>query len=211
MNIRTYSTEIADAIKSFLTEDGISFSFDEEKGVFEFTLETTRGMIKKLNYIINIRSDDFFVYAISPVGPDRMDKDMMARMTSFICLCNIGFDYGGNFDLNINNGEIRYKYHVDCNGVIPTQSMIENSIRCPLTMLQYYGDGILNIIFSNIDPRKAYLKSADNLMKALYSRLSARACGEGENEAEGLLTERAERSDERGKDTTEETEEEEEE
>ena len=60
MKNRTYSKSIANTINAFLTEDEWHFSFDEQRGLFEFGL-SLKGKLKKINYIVKAKT----VYHIS--------------------------------------------------------------------------------------------------------------------------------------------------
>ena len=151
------STEIAKAIQNFLRSDDWKFSFDEKKEIFKFGL-SSRSKIKRLHYHIIVRDDGYTVYASSPVGADRDDKDMMRNMGEFICRANYGLR-NGNFEIDFNDGEIRYKTFVDCDGgAIPTSEVIRDSIYLPASMFKKYGDGILDIIYQNISAKKAVAK-----------------------------------------------------
>lgn len=45
--MKSYSIDIANAIKSFLVEDDWDFSFDEKKGIFKFGLSTIGNITAK--------------------------------------------------------------------------------------------------------------------------------------------------------------------
>ena len=189
MKNRTYSKSIADAINSFLTEDDWHFSFDDQCGLFKFSLNL-KGRIKKVSYIVDVKDDEYVVYAISPLGADEDDEKMMAIMAEFICRANYGLK-NGNFELDMRDGEIRYKSFVDCEGLTPTTEMVRNSIHCPAAMFDRYGDGIVDIIFGNSTAKEAVAKcekspeeelrallgeefDGDDDMEAMIARLAAR-------------------------------------
>lgn len=189
MKERTYSTSIANAINNFLTEDDWHFSFDNQCGLFKFGL-CLKGRIKKINYIVDVKVDEYVVYAISPLGADDDDEKMMAAMSEFVCRANYGLK-NGNFELDMRDGEIRYKSFVDCNGITPTMEMVRNSIYCPATMFERYGTGIVDIIFGNTTAKEAIAKcekspaeelrailgeelGGDEDMDAMIARLAAR-------------------------------------
>ena len=69
MKERTYSKSIANSINNFLTEDDWHFSFDDQRGLFKFSL-FLKGRIKKVSYIVDVKDDEYIVYAISPLGAD---------------------------------------------------------------------------------------------------------------------------------------------
>lgn len=156
MKERTYSMNIANAVNDFLKEDDWHFSFDEKRGIFRFGLGL-KGKLKKLHYIVDIKEDEYLVYAISPLGADDEDAKMMVNMAEFICRANYGLKMG-NFELDFDDGEVRFKVHVLCKGVTPTAEMIKRSIYCPATMFDHYGLGIVDIIFNDTSGKVAVEK-----------------------------------------------------
>ncbi len=120
MKERTYSKTIAQAIKEFLTNDDWHYSFDEQRGLFKFGL-SIKGKIKKVRYLVDVKDDAYLVYAIAPIGGDEDDRNMMMEMAEFICRANYGLK-SGNFELDMDDGEIRFKCYVDCDGINPTIS-----------------------------------------------------------------------------------------
>lgn len=189
MKNKAYSKSIANVINSFLTEDDWHFSFDDQRGLFKFGLNL-KGRIKKVSYVIDVKDDEYVVYAISPLGADDDDDKMMATMADFLCRANYGLK-NGNFELDMRDGEIRYKSFVDCAGVTPTTEMVHNSIYCPAAMFDRYGAGIVDIIFGNTTAKEAIAKcekspteelrallgdelGEDEDMDAMIARLAAR-------------------------------------
>lgn len=186
---RNYSTEIANAIKSYLEEDDWHFSFDEETGLFRFGLSLS-SKIKKINYIVDVKEDEYIVYAIAPIGADEEDKKMMATMAEFVCRVNYGLK-NGNFELDMRDGEVRFKCFVDCESITPSKDMVQNSIHCPAIMFKRYGSGIVDIIFGNVTATEAVNrceKAAEIEMRSFLSELM-----EGEGEPSEMLAKLAER------------------
>ncbi len=191
MKERMYSETIAQAINNYLTEDEWHFSFDEKRGLFKFGL-SLKGKIKKINYIIDVKDDEYVVYAVSPLGADEDDKEMMAAMAEFVCRANYGLK-NGNFELDMRDGEVRLKCFVDCEGITPSKDMVQNSIHCPAAMFKRYGSGIVDIIFGNATAKEAVErceKATENEMRSLLSELLE---GDGEGELGEMLAKLAER------------------
>ena len=153
MNDIAYSEDIVKAINTFLTEDNWNFYFDEKHGVFQFGLRI-KSKIKKVNYRIYVAENDYMVYAISPLGVDEDDERMLAAMAEFICRANYGL-VNGNFELDMSDGEIRFKCFVDCDNITPSTEVIRNSIHYPAAMFKQYGSGIADIIFGNASAKEA--------------------------------------------------------
>ena len=178
MNEQTYSKTIANEINNYLTNDNWHFSFDEKRGVFSFGL-TLKGKIKAVNYRIRICADDYVVYAISPIGANERDETMMSSMCEFVCRANYGLK-NGNFELDMRDGEIRFKYFVDCEATTPTMEMIRNSIHCPAAMFDRYADGIVGIIFGNLSAKEA-VEQCENLNENHLRSVLTSLCAEDES------------------------------
>lgn len=181
MKNRAYSKSIANVINTFLTEDGWHFSFDDKRGLFRFGLNL-KGRIKKVSYIIDVKDDEYVVYAISPLGADDGDEKMMATMADFLCRANYGLK-NGNFELDMRDGEIRYKSFVDCEGTTPTTEMVRNSIHCPAAMFDRYGAGIVDIIFGNATAMEAIAKCEKSPAEELRALLGDEFGGDEDMDA----------------------------
>lgn len=155
--MKKYSTDIAKAIQSFLKSDDWHFSFDDKEGRFKFGL-STRSKIKHFNYHILVHDDGYTVYTFSPVGADDDDKEMMRNMAEFVCRANYGLR-NGNFEMDFNDGEVRYKTFVDCDGgAVPMSEIIKDSIYVLVSMFRRYGGGILDVVYQNVSGKKAVAK-----------------------------------------------------
>lgn len=148
-----YSQELVNLIKDVLSEDKLRFCFDEERGVFEFTVGLNRTL-KNICYLIRIREDAYTVYAVSPIGVNEDDRTMMETMAEFICRMNFGLR-NGSFDLDVRDGEIRYKSYVDSDKTVPSRAIIRNSIGIPLLMYERYSEGIVGIVFGGMSAEEA--------------------------------------------------------
>lgn len=154
MNERAYSHRIAHAIHQFLTGDGWRFSFDEQRGIFDFML-SLKGRLKQINYLIDVMEDKYVVYAISPLGADANDREAILNLAEFACRANFGL-LNGNFELDMRDGELRYKTFVDCpDGEAPDKAIIKNSIHCPAAMYERYSAGIIDVIYGGVPAEKA--------------------------------------------------------
>ena len=151
-----YSEELVDVIRGFLEGDDWKFDFDDEHGVFNFGVGI-ESKLKNLKYLIPVRSDSYVVYARSPLDADCDDKDVMREMADFICRANYGLR-NGNFELDMTDGELRYKVFVDCDGITPTDEIIRGSIIIPAMMFDRYAPGILDIMFKGSTAEEAIAK-----------------------------------------------------
>lgn len=144
-----YSQQIADAIKNFLVGDDWKFDFNEEKGVFKFSCDI-KSKLKNVDYFIRVGDDFYVTYTICNLNAD----DCKAEMAEFITRANYGLN-NGNFEMDFDDGEIRYKSYVDCEESIPSNEIIKSSIYIPALMFQRYGDGIVSVMFRVKTPEQA--------------------------------------------------------
>ena len=156
MKTANYSDTIANAIKNFLETDNWHYTFNEAKGGFTFGLNM-KGQLKKLNYTIIVHENSYSLYTTAPIGADPEDQDMMLRMAEFICRANYGLR-NGNFELDMGDGEIRYKCYVYCEGITPTTEIVRTSVYVPAGMFERYAPGILSIIFGGASAKDALEK-----------------------------------------------------
>lgn len=144
-----YSKELAQAINNFLVEDDWKFGFDEDKGVFKFSCDV-RSKLKSVDCLIRVREDSYMVIVICRLSAE----DCTTEMAEFITRANYGLN-NGNFEMDFNDGEIRYKVFVDCEDSMPNSAIIKNSIYLPIIMFERYGDGIASVIFGVQSPEEA--------------------------------------------------------
>ena len=151
-----FSQEIVDCIRYFLVDDDWNFEFDDEKGIFRFGVNLD-SKLKNVRYLVPVRGDGYTVYAISPVNADNDDKDVMREMNEFINRANYGLR-NGNFEIDVRDGEIRYKIYVDCDNQLPSREVVRSSIIIPSVMFERYSPGLLDVMFRGSTAEEAISK-----------------------------------------------------
>ena len=119
--------------------------------------------MREAAYYIQFRKDSYIVYLVAPI---KGDPNNLAELSKYLTIANYGL-VNGNFELDYNDGEIRYKVFVDCDGVKElSEAVIEDSIFVPPHMMDRYGDGIaaLAMGFSDADTeiKKAEKSAAES-------------------------------------------------
>ena len=185
-----YSDEIVNVVKKFLEEDDWHYSFNEDTGIFRFGLRI-RSKIQNISYVIDVHDDEFVVYGMCPIGADREDPEMMAQMAEFICRANYGMT-NGCFELD-RDGEIRFRSFVDCEDLLPSTSVVKNSVHCTAAMFKRYAAGIVDIIFGGAKAKDAITKCEGDLPSTeneLMSALEEALGGDVSEEAIGAFISR---------------------
>ena len=141
--------QIMDWIEGFLKDDDWKYRQLEGKMILKMGLNLKCKM-KSTDLFIDVKDDEYLVYAISPL---KGDPESLGEILRYISLVNYGMK-NGNFELDVEDGEIRYKTYVNLDGAteIPTQ-VLKDSIYIPVMMMDKYGNGIaaLSMGFSDAD------------------------------------------------------------
>lgn len=145
-----YSVEIAELIRKYLVEDDWKFNFDEERGLFTFGLNL-KCKFGKARYEVKVGETDYMVRAY--VKQDA-EESVRQNVCEFITRANFGL-INGNFEMDFDDGELRYKSWCNCDNMMPSSAIIKNSIIIPALMLERFGDGLAAVIFGIKDPKQA--------------------------------------------------------
>ena len=141
--------EITDAVRDYLDADDWHYEYVAEHAFIRAGV-TLKCKLKSARLIIQFRKTDYNVYMISPVSADTQNLGEVLR---FAALANYGLA-NGNFEVDVEDGEIRYKSYVNCEGydTLP-KDIIEDSINVCWAMMERYGNGFaaLAMGFSDAD------------------------------------------------------------
>lgn len=166
--MKNYSNEIVQAIKEHLEEREMKMvAFDESDGSFGFCMHL-HGPISFIHYIIKVHEDDYTVVALCPVGAASDDPSALLAMSEFVARANYGLK-NGNFEMDFDDGELRYKCFVDCDEQIPSQNVVQDSISVPAMMMKRYAPGIIKVLYKDVDAKTAVeeCEQKDDLLREL--------------------------------------------
>ena len=137
------------AVKRCLDNKGFRYKYDSEKNVIRYGLNI-RSKLKNVRYLIGFYKYGFKVVVTPNISAD---KDNPMEMVKYLTMANYGLPIG-NFEIDLRDGEIRYKVYVLCDDI---QNLPDDMINCALTApaatYERYGDGIaaLAMGFSDAD------------------------------------------------------------
>ena len=141
--------EIIDAVRDYLDADDWHYDYDAERNVIRAGVEL-KCKLKNARMIIRFRKTDYNVYMISPVSAD---AENLGEVLRFAAMANYGLA-SGNFEVDVEDGEIRYKSYVDCDGLekLPKE-LFDDGINACWAMMDRYGNGFaaLAMGFSDAD------------------------------------------------------------
>ena len=141
--------QIVDAIRDWLDEDDWHYEYNAEKHLIKMGINL-KSKIKSGRYFIDIKEDSYLVYLYTPINGD---PENIGELVKYLTMANYGL-YNGNFEVDVRDGEIRYKTFVNCDGLESlSPEVIKDSIYVCCVMMDRYGDGIaaLALGFSDAD------------------------------------------------------------
>jgi len=79
--------------------------------------------------------------------------DKLPAMAEFLTRANYGLIIG-NFELDFEDGEIRYKTSLDTEELALNHTVFKNVVYANLSMMDQYLPGIMSMLYANISPRE---------------------------------------------------------
>lgn len=135
--------EIYKVLKKWLDDNQWHYQITPSSSVFYMGV-LLKSAINRIRLVVDVRDGFYLVYAIIGIG----GSGNLSEMMKFITMANYGL-VNGNFEMDISDGEIRYKIYVNCKGMdcLPMQ-IIKDSIYCACSTVAKYGNGIAKICAS---------------------------------------------------------------
>lgn len=148
-----YSQPIADMLRALFASMNISAAFEEKADCGVFTLRAKlRCRLQTAQMIVLVREDNFSTLTTIPLAADENSRLAVAEY-----LTRVNFNMrNGNFELNMETGEIRFKTYVHVGAGQPDLGAARLSVMLPFLMLDRFGDGLLEVLFGFKSPREAF-------------------------------------------------------
>ena len=154
-----YSQPIADVLREFFVLSNIDAGFEEQAGCGVFTFRTKlHCRMQTAQMTVLVREDNFSTLTTIPLAADEGNRLAVAEY-----LTRVNFNMrNGNFELNMETGEIRFKtyVHVGAGDVDPAAARL--AIMLPFMMIERFGDGLVEVLFGFKSPREAFAAAANS-------------------------------------------------
>lgn len=133
----------------FMEEEEWKYEILEGETVLRFHFKGSSGRL--LCYAdVEEEKDWLIFYSYLPVNTP---QEKMLVMAEFVTRANRGMRIG-NFELDFEDGEIRYKTSIDIEGGEFTSKMIDNLLRANLSTMNRYFPGMMELIYSDKTPKE---------------------------------------------------------
>jgi hypothetical protein len=141
---------IYSSVEAFLTADNWPFSKLENQTIAKTSFKGKNG---EFNCFIQAREEQnhLVMYSVLPVLalPARLDEVVV-----FITRANYGLIIG-NFELDYEDGEVRFKTSVDLEDVAESAIQIRNIIYANVLTLDKYLPGLMRVIYGGVSAVEA--------------------------------------------------------
>ena len=130
--------QIVDAVRDWLDGDDWHYEYVADHHIIKMGVGL-KSKLKNGRIFIDIKEDAYLVYIVSPIGGD---KDDLGELMKFLTMANYGI-VNGNFELDMRDGEVRYKTYVNCDGLEElSKEVIQDSVLAGCYTIDRYGNGI---------------------------------------------------------------------
>ena len=151
--------QIVDALRDWLDSDDWHYEYDAERHLIKAGI-TLDCKLRNARIFIPIRGDGSYIVNIySPVSGDPASLDELIK---YVAMANYGLA-NGNFDIDVSDGEVRYKIYVNCKDLekLPEQ-IIKDSIYAGWCMMDRYGNGLAALAMGFSDAETEIKKAEDS-------------------------------------------------
>ncbi len=138
------------AVGEFMEQDGWHPQAMEETYVHRAYFMGANGQVDCYAQV-RIDLEQFLFYVVMPV---RAPEQVRPAVAEFLTRANYGLRIG-NFELDFDDGEIRYKSSIDFEGEELTPGLIRNTMYPGVQTMDRYMPGILSVVYGGKTPEEA--------------------------------------------------------
>lgn len=145
---------VYDLLQKHFSENGWKYTTVPKDRVIliAFDNNNDHDKIRCLGKLIEEYSQ-FIFYSVCPHGTPESKRVAMAELLTRINANRVL----GNFELDFDDGEIRYKTSLDYEGIeLTTAKWLENLVNVNVTMMKNFLPAILNLINSDMTPLQVF-------------------------------------------------------
>lgn len=140
-------TTLYDAMKQFFDQDDWSYEELESEPVLIMGFSGKNG---NFQCYAKAREEQqqFVFYSVCSI---KTPEDKLVKLAEFIARANYGMVIG-NFELDFNDGEIRYKTAIDVEGEMLTFNLARNTVYPNVITMDRYLTGLMKCIYGDDTP-----------------------------------------------------------
>lgn len=141
---------IFDTVKEFFQEDEWPARPFEGQTTLSVNFAGRNGQWSCMARVIE-EKEIFLFYSYCPM---KCPADKRPILADFLTRANYGL-YIGNFELDYNDGEVRYKTSIDVEGDRMTTALVKRIVYDNVSVMDRYLPGVLSVIYGGASPTEA--------------------------------------------------------
>lgn len=145
--------DLIDTVESYLIDIGWKFEKDDEASVIKTGVNATNASYRLIIYAI----EDKDLLTVYVSQDNNIPESKRAAVAEFIARANFGLNLG-NFDFDMDDGELGYKVAVDVEGGSLSLDMVGNMVGAAVATMDKYYPGLMSVLFANVAAHDAILQ-----------------------------------------------------
>lgn len=152
------STTLTDKVKSHLDSRSWRYETIPERSLITAGAKGRAGSFK---VIFDMKEDRelLLIYVMCQMN---FPEECRERLAVYLTLCNYSMTLG-NFEMDMSDGEVRYKMSATTKGSEMTLAMIEEMLDVSLAMADRFFEGMVKVAYAGLEPKAAYDLARGNL------------------------------------------------
>lgn len=144
---------IMDTVVQFMTESELEYDKLDERDAI---IATIQGENANYRVALDVHEDkdQLLVYTI---GQSNVPEPKRTDVAIFLTRANYGIHIG-NFEMDMGDGEVRYKVATDVEGGTLSPTMVGNSISYGIRTFDRYFPGLMAVAFADSSPEDAIIQ-----------------------------------------------------
>lgn len=145
--------QIFNAMVAFFEEDNWEFQWLKDTPVLSMGFSGRNGKWQCYAQARELQQQ-FVFYSVCPLN---VPEDRLQIVAEFLTRANYGMIIG-NFEMDFEDGEIRYKTSIDVDGTELVSALIRQMVYANVVVMDHYIGGIMRVIYGGATPTEAILE-----------------------------------------------------
>lgn len=137
------------AVRDYYESQKWKYDYDADN--MRFRMRMGLKSVEYCTVITTVKEKGFTTYCIFPMN---VPEEKRTDVALYLHYANYGLKHG-NFEMDLNDGEVRYKSCIYCGDIDLEMSCTELLVDMGMIMIDRYAKGILAIMYGNMDPKAA--------------------------------------------------------
>ena len=136
-------------VRDYLDDNNWNYEYEDDRQLIR-TGVSLKSKLQSVKMYITFNDNGYTVIAVPAMKADEASR---VNVMEYLTRANYGLR-NGNFEMDVNDGEVRYKIYTNAKGRGKIgEAIIEDSIMIPPLMFDKYGNGMAAIMFGFSDPK----------------------------------------------------------